>query len=339
MRVCSMVVVPVAIPLSLLYLAAAILVCLLCFPSASALSSSIEHRLAKNAIPIKAVGIHSAAAQLIDVGVCRIDGVLSKTTCNQVRDSILSMREGPMTDMRNILGTRLRFDEPVIVPLGKRNDILLPIEDSKLNEVLTELMEKLGGILEEAAEILPGSAAGETFQKLELVEVGCLVSEPGSTHQSLHADFRRDVNNPNARLPPRLVTFIYLQDVPTSDHGPTIFLPSTNNKESHRSYHSEDSLDRESVHSATLNCGDVAIYDASLLHFGSANSIPGNTRAVLYFGVGLKDAAALCASGGDFAALENLEPISVMTGVDGKRYLSHSSIKGMAARLDNQVKI
>jgi hypothetical protein len=36
---------------------------------------------------------------------------------------------------------------------------------------------------------------------------------------------RRDANNSDARLPPRLVVFLYLQDVPTADHGPTIFLP------------------------------------------------------------------------------------------------------------------
>jgi hypothetical protein len=303
---------------------------LLCFPSTNALLSNIEHILAKNAIPLKPVDIYSAAAQLKDVGVCRINGILSDATCHPLRDRILSMRQGPMNDMRNIVGTRLRFDEPVMVPLNERTDILLPIEDSNTNEVLTELMEKLGGVLEEAAGILPGSTAEETFQKLELVEVGCLVSRPGATHQSLHADFRRDANNSDARLPPRIVVFLYLQDVPTADHGPTIFLPSTNNKESHQSYHTEKALDLESsVNCATLNCGDVAIYDASLLHFGSSNSVSENIRAVMYFGVALKGAAALCASGGGSVALENLEPVSIMTGVDGKRYLSHESIKGL----------
>jgi hypothetical protein len=304
---------------------------LLCFPSTNALSSSIEHILAKNAIPLKPVDICSAAAQLKDIGVCRINGILSETTCHPLRDRILSMRQGPMEDMRNIVGTRLRFDEPMMVPLNERTDILLPIEDSSINQVLTELMEKLGGVLEEGAGILPGSTAEETFQQLELVEVGCLVSKPGATHQSLHADFRRDANNSNARLPPRLVVFLYLQDVPTADHGPTIFLPGTNNKESHQSYHTEKDLDLEStVNCATLNCGDVAIYDASLLHFGSSNSVPENIRAVMYFGVGLKGTAALCDSDGGFVLLDNLESVCVKTGVDGKRYLSHESIKGMA---------
>lgn len=302
-------------------------------PTTNALSSQsqIEHILAKNAIPLKPVEVYSAAAQLKEVGVCRINNIISVATCHPLRDRILSMRQGPMKDMRNIVGTRLRFDEPMMVPLNERTDILLPIEDSHINEVLTELMEKLGGVLEEAARILPGSTAEETYQKLELVEVGCLVSKPGATHQSLHADFRRDANNSDARLPPRLVVFLYLQDVPTADHGPTIFLPGTNNKESHQSHHTYKDLDLEStVNCATLNCGDVAIYDASLLHFGSSNSVPENIRAVMYFGVGLSGAAALCASGGGSVKLDNLAPVSVRRGVDGKRYLSHESIKGMA---------
>ena len=34
-------------------------------------------------------------------------------------------------------------------------------------------------------------------------------------------------------MPPRLVAFVYLQDVPTYLHGPTVFLPGTANAVSH----------------------------------------------------------------------------------------------------------
>lgn len=34
-------------------------------------------------------------------------------------------------------------------------------------------------------------------------------------------------------MPPRLVAFVYLQDVPTYLHGPTVFLPGTANAGSH----------------------------------------------------------------------------------------------------------
>ena len=39
--------------------------------------------------------------------------------------------------------------------------------------------------------------------------------------------------NAFGQMPPRLVTFIYLQDVPTAQHGATIFLPGTANAEAH----------------------------------------------------------------------------------------------------------
>ena len=36
---------------------------------------------------------------------------------------------------------------------------------------------------------------------------------------------------------------------------------------------------------ATLRAGDAAIYDASVLHFGGANEVAGNTRVIFYFAV------------------------------------------------------
>jgi hypothetical protein len=94
------------------------------------------------------------------------------------------------------------------------------------------------------------------------------------------------------------VTFLYVQDTPAVNHGPTIFVPNTNNPESHASYFtaqdsSSSSLDETSAKCATLCTGDAVIYDASVLHFGGAKSAPNNTRVVLYFGVGLKRAAVL----------------------------------------------
>ena len=49
---------------------------------------------------------------------------------------------------------------------------------------------------------------------------------------------------------------------------------------------------------ATLNAGDCVIYDASVLHFGGANSAPGNERSIFYFGLApLGGAAALAGDG------------------------------------------
>ena len=53
----------------------------------------------------------------------------------------------------------------------------------------------------------------------------------------------------------------------------------------------------DQVRSATLSCGDVAMYDASVLHFGGANRVPGNTRVIWYIGAARKGEAARVAAG------------------------------------------
>jgi hypothetical protein len=258
-----------------------------------------------------------------------------------------------LQDLRNIPGTRLRFSEPIFVGLNKRTDILLPIEHPLVSHVLQELAKQLGSVLIPGAELLPGtktrSESHETGNKnmleLELVEAACLISDPGSTHQTLHADYRREAPFVENRLPPRLVTFLYLQDTPTVNHGPTVFLPYTNTAESGAQVRKrlQEVLNKEeedpenlkfSAKCASLSAGDVAIYDASVLHFGSANSVPENTRAVFYFGVGLKGAAEAVSSlsSSSSFALENLQPISMVTTPSdgGETQFSHPSIfKGM----------
>jgi hypothetical protein len=332
-----------------------------------AFAFSVEQKLAEHATPLQTSPSNmDAAAQLLSSGVCRLNNVLPKSTCSKLRDYVLDLRRrqenensplDDLQDLRNIPGTRLRFSEPVFVNLNKRTDILLPIEDTLVSHVLQELAEQLGSVLLEGAELLPGrpktgnenDETDHTMLELELVEAACLISDPGSTHQTLHADYRRDAPYVENRLPPRLVTFLYLQDTPTVDHGPTIFLPCTNNvelssgvqvrkrlQEALNKEQEEEEEDPEnffdfSAKCASLSAGDVAIYDASVLHFGSANSIPENTRAVFYFGVGWKGAAEAVSSLSSLS-LQNLHPISMVTTTpsDGDKIrFSHSSIQGM----------
>lgn len=140
--------------------------------------------------------------------------------------------------------------------------------------------------------------------------------------------------NPFGQMPPRLVTFIYLQGVPTSEHGATVFLPGTANAEAHDKHLGsrgpETSSPKETSPQravpkpvgllrlkdvglasspyapppppgpspvpgaviATLNTGDAVVFDASVLHFGGANSVPDNDRVLLYFGFARNGAAA-----------------------------------------------
>lgn len=337
-----------------------------CTTPASAFS--VEQKLAEHATPLQTSPSNmDAAAQLLSSGVCRLNNVISKSTCSKLRDYVFDLRRleekgnnnaplDDLQDLRNIPGTRLRFSEPVFVNLNKRTDILLPIEQKLVSHVLQELAEQLGSVLVQGAELLPGrpktqnenDETGNTKSELELVEAACLISDPGSTHQTLHADYRRDAPYVENRLPPRLVTFLYLQDTPTVDHGPTIFLPCTNTAELSSGVQVRKRLEEElnkeeedpesfnfSAKCASLSAGDVAIYDASVLHFGSANSVPENTRAVFYFGVGWKGAAEAVSSLSSSSlslALENLHPISMVTpppSCGDKVRFSHTSIQGM----------
>lgn len=138
--------------------------------------------------------------------------------------------------------------------------------------------------------------------------------------------------NSFGQMPPRLVTFIYLQDVPTSKHGATVFLPGTANAEAHEEHlgsrvpkitapkeappksampntvgllRLKDLSSASSYASppppgpelpgaviATLNAGDAVVFDASVLHFGGANTVTDNERVLLYFGFARDGAAA-----------------------------------------------
>ena len=44
---------------------------------------------------------------------------------------------------------------------------------------------------------------------------------------------------------------------------------------------------------ATLRAGDAVVFDASVLHFGGANTVADNERVVLYFGVARDGEAAV----------------------------------------------
>ena len=97
-------------------------------------------------------------------------------------------------------------------------------------------------------------------------------------------------------MPPRLVTFVYLQDCPTAAHGPTAFLPGSASAEAHliRAVGDDEALLEAygAAHVATVRAGDAVTYDASVLHFGTANAVEGNDRMVLYFSVARAGAAA-----------------------------------------------
>jgi ectoine hydroxylase-related dioxygenase (phytanoyl-CoA dioxygenase family) len=164
----------------------------------------------------------------------------------------------------------------------------------------------------------------EQLDRIELVECGALIARPGATHQAVHADYRRnnvlitkhaeggraDEARPSSAngaperppMPPRIVVFVYLQDVTSYAHGPTVFLPGTANAAAHEkvldgsgAVRAGSLEDRPPEWMATARAGDAVVYDASVLHFGAANRVKGNERAVFYFGVSRDGHAAQCA--------------------------------------------
>ena len=87
-------------------------------------------------------------------------------------------------------------------------------------------------------------------------------------------------------MPPLYTAFVALQDI-SADMGPTIFLPRTNDGESHRRFNNSSDTQRidylagQEARVALLQKGDVALFDARCLHCGGANI--SCKRRVLFF--------------------------------------------------------
>ena len=291
---------------------------------------ALEDQLLEGATPLDAVGVAAAAAAVRDAGVARIaEPVLDRDDAAALRARILSelaARDGAWSreDRRMVPGTRLRFEEVVEIAFddGTRSDVLLPLEDDLVKAAVAKAAALLAPAWEGAAECLPGDGDG-----LELIECAALIAWPGSQHQTLHADFLRidemddlDDDYPDDYededdfiddgagndLPPRLVTFIYLQDCPTVAHGPTAFLPGSANGEAHLMNEFDEALLVEEfapARVATVDAGAAVIYDASVLHHATANSVSDNDRVVFYCSFARRGAAAAA-----YAAPETVPP-------------------------------
>ena len=291
---------------------------------------ALEDQLLEGATPLDAVGVAAAAAAVRDAGVARIaEPVLDRDDAAALRARILSelaARDGAWSreDRRMVPGTRLRFEEVVEIAFddGTRSDVLLPLEDDLVKAAVAKAAALLAPAWEGAAECLPGDGDG-----LELIECAALIAWPGSQHQTLHADFLRidemdeiDDDYPDDYededdfvdddagndLPPRLVTFIYLQDCPTVAHGPTAFLLGSANGEAHLMNEFDEALLVEEfapARVATVDAGAAVIYDASVLHHATANSVSDNDRVVFYCSFARRGAAAAA-----YAAPETVPP-------------------------------
>ena len=202
------------------------------------------------------------------------------------------------TDKSFIPGTRLRFTQPVECSFaGARSDILLPLRDEIVAEALQKAVTKLKDVLLDATPTLPmlsfddlsttarsssshstcscpgypGADGTYSYSDLELIELSALLALPGSKHQMAHHDYKRyrrgddtpaDTAQRIGKMPPRLVTFVYLQSCPTAGHGPTVFLRGTASADAHRRFEmlqgsSPPHKDLTGACIATLDAGDA----------------------------------------------------------------------------------
>lgn len=140
-------------------------------------------------------------------------------------------------------------------------------------DALKEMVASVGGLLEPFV-----SRSGR------LVDLSCMISDPGCEFQPLHADTSME------RV--KFTVFVALQDV-TKEMGPTFLCPETHNFESHAALDvmkkmpvpHEEMLERFGAVPALCNCGDIFIMNSQLLHCGGGHlpaDLGGRRRRLLY---------------------------------------------------------
>jgi len=294
---------------------------------------NFQDRLLQNSQPLEPTFLDDALTTLERDGVVRIQTQVPPALCTNLRQRIMdeiksgdsnwnvNSASSPEEDKKFIPGTRLRFSLPMDLAFAgdARHDLLLPLTNNLEWSQLTPVLQSVVGQLlpfycQSVERMLPRFSHDSNAENIELVELASLVSRPGNSHQPLHGDYRRfhdallDSMEPQehtqqrrGKLPPRLVTFVALQDVPSIQHGATGFLTGTHNVQAHQWMYEGDQNENEDlllnqlsngVRTASgFQCGDILVYDASVLHWGGANSVPNNDRTMLYFGVARSGAA------------------------------------------------
>jgi ectoine hydroxylase-related dioxygenase (phytanoyl-CoA dioxygenase family) len=225
-------------------------------------------------------------AVIMEQGVARINGRLSKATAASVSDFVNKQLEESLnpvdtddTDLYQLYQQQTKFADVQ----GKHNrwDMLMPLEESsEITKALYELLLE-NRVLSETIESILGPSA-------QLYELGSLISDPGSERQMLHADYNYQPDFQPV-IPPALTCFVALQDI-ESNMGPTTFLPSSATALYHQEigdrqfdFSSTDGLLAESPNVlSTLGSGDCSIYNPMTLHCGGANRSE-QRRNIFYF--------------------------------------------------------
>jgi len=219
-----------------------------------------------------------AVATLLEEGVVRLNSVLSPELC----DLCLATIEA------NLLAAD--YDGGAVNSIGGRN-VGFGNVFSRQNRF--DMYLKNEGVFKQALGQILGAAVGDVFRHFydgrpcDFHELSALVSDSGSASQPIHPDSKFTEH-------PILHTcFVALQDIDAT-MGPTLFLPGTNNRDSHDQFTSTDSATTKLPSSleyrhALLRKGDCTIMDSRTLHCGTENRSGevkgdiGKRRVLFYF--------------------------------------------------------
>jgi len=202
---------------------------------------------------------------LAEDGVVRINGALSLNACVSLREHVLKQVE-ITASMYSAATSPSDFaieDYYGIEPCRPfRTDLLLSMAAPSVERALQELFHAKAGKLRDLYESL-------VTKDGILYEMASVVTSKGSHRQCFHPDV------PYQSIAPLFVVFVALQDV-TSAMGPTTFVRSGHTDAANAFFRRKgeelDSFLREAnAYEACLKCGDLVIFDARVLHCGSAN--------------------------------------------------------------------
>jgi Phytanoyl-CoA dioxygenase (PhyH) len=245
-------------------------------------------------------------------GVVRINSVLSEAKAQTMREWVVNYRaESEALVRTGKVAATERFADVLL--RHNRCDMTLPLGPDPVMDALYGVLCRSAVLPEllRAAFRAGGDGSSDNhggFDDPVLYELSTLISDPGSQRQVVHPDNpilahaggdgasdegSNNNNNNGATAPVLLTCFVALQDV-TEDMGPTVYLPGTHTKEAHKQFFSGDDggggtpspkdalLEANPKVLGLLRRGDCSLYDSRVLHCGSANRHPHQSRALFY---------------------------------------------------------